>query len=392
LAGAALASALLAVGYAVFIFLTYGTTATVARLIGAGRDDDATHHGIQALWLGVGAGTVVGLVLWPAAPWLVHLSDPRPAVAAAALTYFRISLWGFPAFFLVMAGTGVLRGVRDLATPLWITTSTVSFNVVLELVLIVGLGYGVGASALGTVLAKWIGALVYVLIVARRARRGGVPLRPHAGAIGQLSATALPLFIRTAALRLAFAATVAVAGRLGPKRLAAYAIAIEIWSLLAYICEGLEVAAQTLIAAALGGADADRARSIATRVIRWAVALGVVVGALLLSVHTVLPRVFTRDPTVRSLTIDSLLWVAAMQPINMAAFALDGILVGAGDLGFLAVAMIGSLAVFAPLLWAVDAHGRTLSWVWLALIGFMVTRVIGLGVRFAGHRWERVSA
>src|SRR5664279_2530337 len=136
LAGAALASALLAVGYAVFIFLTYGTTATVARLIGSGQTAEATRHGVQALWLGVGAGTIVGLVLWPAAPFLIHLSNPRANVAAAALTYFRISLWGFPALFLVMAGTGVLRGVRDLTTPLWITTSTVSFNVVLELVLI----------------------------------------------------------------------------------------------------------------------------------------------------------------------------------------------------------------------------------------------------------------
>jgi Na+-driven multidrug efflux pump len=192
------------------------------------------------------------------------------------------------------------------------------------------------------------------------------------------------------ALRLAFAATVAVAGRLGPRRLAAYAIAFEIWSLLAYICEGLEVAAQTLIAAALGATDAARARAIGQRVLRSAFILGVIVTVLLLATHDVLPRVFTANADLRSLAADSLLWVAAMQVINMVAFALDGILVGAGDLGFLAVAMAGSLIVFAPMLWAVESRGRTLGWLWIALAGFMVTRVVALGARFHTHRWERV--
>jgi putative MATE family efflux protein len=391
LAGAALASVVLASGYAIFIFLLYGTTATVARLLGGGRPADAAHHGVQALWLAAGCGTVVAVAMWPLAPALVAAMGGHGAVADAALTYLRISLLGFPAFFLVMAGAGYLRGIQDLRTPLVVSTTTVALNVVVEVALVYGLDRGVGASAAGTAIAKWAGALVYVALVARSARSQGVRLRPERTALGAVSRTGAPLFVRTVALRATFALAVAVAGRIGRLELAAYAVAFQISSTLAYVAEGLEVAAHTLIGHALGSGDAVAARSTGRRILRLGLLLGVADLVVIVAAHRVLPPIFTADHAVRDLTATSLLWVAAMQPVATVSFALDGILIGAGDLRFLAAAMVAAGLGFAALAAVVLAAGLGLGALWAAVIAFMAMRAVGLGARFRTGRWAQVG-
>jgi putative MATE family efflux protein len=391
LAGAALAAVVLATGYAIFVFLLYGTTASVARLVGAGRDEAAAHLGVQALWLAAACGTTVALVLWPAAPLLVSAFGGRGAVADAALTYFRISLLGFPAFFLVMAGAGYRRGIQDLRTPLVVTVGTAALNVVLEVVLVYGFHRGVGASAAGTVVAKWLGALLYVALVVRPARARRTPLRPDTAALRQLSSTGLPLFVRTVALRGAFAVAVAVAGRVGRAELAAYAVAFQVSAILAYLCEGLEVAAHALVGNALGGGDGATARVVGARVIRMGLAVGVAGGAIVAALHGVIPALFTSDPDVRTVAAGSLLWIAGMQPVAGVAYALDGILIGAGDLRFLAVAMVGAAAGFVALAGLVLASGPALGPLWAALTAFMALRALLLGSRFAVGGWARLG-
>ncbi len=391
LGGAALASVILGLGYGVFIFLMFGTTATVARLMGRGEGAEAAHRGVQGLWLGGTVGLVAAAVLWPLGPSLVGLFGGRGAVGAAAVTYFRISLLGFPAFLIVMAGTGYLRGTKDTVTPLVIATSTVALNVAIEVALIYGLGFGVGASALGTVIAKWTGALVFVVLVARSALRHERSLRPDRRALRQLSSAGAPLFVRTVALRLALALGTRVAGAHGAAALAAYAIAFEIWNALAYVADGLEVAGQALVGALLGASDEAGARAVGRHILGWAALIGVVGGLLVGATHQILPHLFTADPTVRSLAALSLWWVAAMQPVNAVTFSLDGILVGADDLRFLALAMMGALVVFAPLAWAAARPGLSLNWLWAALVVFMLARAGALGARFAGDGWVRLG-
>ena len=387
LGGAALASTLLTTGYAVFIFLMFGTTATVSRLLGSGDERGALRHAVQALWLGAGLGVVVAGALWPVGGWLIAVFGGRGEVAAAASTYFRVSLAGLPAFLIVMAGSGYLRGTRNTRTPLWIALSTVLLNLVVEVVLVYGLGYGVGASALGTVLAKSVAAVVYVVIVRARARESGVALAPSRDAIGSLSSAALPLFVRTAALRGALATSTAVAGRLGEAQLAAYAVGFQLWMFAAYLADGLEVSGQALVGTFLGMARPDLARRVGVRILRWALLTGVVGGLVIATLHGSLPSIFVDDPVVRRLAALSLWWVAALQPISMVTFALDGILVGAHDLRFLAVAMVAALAVFAPAALLVAHADLGLGWLWAALALLMVMRATLLGWRFRGPRW-----
>lgn len=392
LGGLAIAITALATGYSMFIFLAYGTTAAVSRLIGAGDPRRAAHQAVQSLWLALAIGLVLGLVGLALAEPVVNLLGAEGAVRANALVYLRISLLGVPGTLVVLAGTGYLRGLQDTRTPLAIAVGTALGNLVLELGLIFGLGFGIGASALSTVIAEWVAALIYVRLIVRAVDRHDVALRPDAAALGSLALVGRDLFIRTAALRLSLTLSVAVAARVGVADLAAHQIAFEIWSLLALVLDALAIAAQAMVGRLLGAGDGQAARAAGRRMIEWGVLVGVVLGALIALAHTVLPGVFSDDAQVLALTAFLLLWVAVLQPVNAVVFVLDGVLIGAGDMAFLAWAMAGAAIVFAPTVSLVLVFDLGIGWVWAAIAVLMVTRMLTLSWRFAGDRWVTLGA
>ncbi len=391
LAGLALASTILLTAYAVFIFLAYCTTASVARLLGAGLHREAAAQAVQGLWLAVllagGSGVVVGVFSGP----LVTALGGEGEVARNALIYLRISLLGMPALLLSLASVGYLRGRLDTRTPLVVALGTAVFNLVIEVVLIYGLGFGIGASALGTVVAQALGASVLCWRVLSSARAERVPTAPDLRAIRQLLSVGLHLLVRTAALRASLVLGTAVAARLGKVELAAYQISFEIWSFLGMGLDALALAAQALVGHALGAGDADAARAVGRRVNQLSVGAGVVLGGALVAARWPLASVFSHDDAVIAAAAASMVWVAVAQPINGWAFALDGILIGAGDQRFLAVAMVIAFAVFAPAAVAVGATGAGLGWLWGALILLTAARVVVLQLRFSGGRWAVVG-
>lgn len=391
LGGLAVGSAVLLFATGMLIFLTFGTAATVARMLGAGRPSDAARASVQGMWLGLGLGVLVALALWPLAPWLLERFGADAAVTADARTYLYVSLWGLPAVTVAMAGTGALRGHLDTRTPLVVAVGSNTLNVVLTMVFVFGLGMGIGGAALGTVVAKVVAALAYTAIVLGLARRASVSLRPERTGIRALAVVGRDLFIRTVALRASLTITVALAARKGVVALAAYQIAFQIWSALAYVLDALEAAAQSLVAKALGAVDRSLARSTARRIIAWAVGTGTALGALLVLTSPLIARVFTDDAAVIDVLIVSLVWVGVLQPINGAAFALDGILVGAGDQRYLAGAMLVSLAVVAGGALVVAQPSLGLWSLWVLLGAFMASRVVVLGVRYRTDRWQHVG-
>ncbi|HEV7763000.1 MAG TPA: MATE family efflux transporter [Acidimicrobiales bacterium] len=392
LAGLAVASSVLLTLYAVFIFLAYGTTAAVSRLLGAGDDREAAHQAVQSLWLAVLIGiglAVLGAVL--AEPVVAALGADG-AVRTNALVYLRISLVGIPALLLVLAGTGYLRGLQDTRTPLVVAGGTAVVNLVIQVVLIYGFDQGIGASALSTVIAQTLGAAVYVWRVAGPARRLGADLRPHPASLRRLAVVGRDLLIRTAALRVALVAATAVAARIGTDDLAAYEVSFQIWGLLAYTLDAVAIAGQAIVGRSLGAAQAHDARSAGRRMIEIGVALGGLLGLVVLALRTVLPHLFTDDAAVVDLAAFALVWVAVLQPVNAVAFVLDGVLIGAGDMRFLAWSMAGAAAVFVPAAGVVLALDLGLGWLWAALGLLMVTRSGVLLWRFAGDRWIVLGA
>lgn len=380
LAGAALATRVLSFGYAAFVFLMFGTTAAVARHRGAGRRREATEQATTAVWIAAVVGVVAAGVLLAAGRPAIGLLGGRGAAAEHAWTYLSVSTAGIPAFTIVMAGAGFLRGCHDTRTPLWIAAAGVSFNLAAELVLVVGLGFGVGASALTTVVAKWLTATAYLVLVTRAARSEGARMRPARAAARAQLTVGRDLVLRTVLLLAVLTAAQAWVARIGVAELAAHAVAFGIWTFAALATDGLEVAAQALIAHRVGAGRADEVRRVVRRLGRWSLVVGVVLGGVIAATASVAPGLFTDDAAVASAASGILWWVAAMQPLNALTFMLDGVGVGAGLQRLQAASMALAASAFAAtavVLWRlVPDLADQLAGVWLALAAFMAARFV----------------
>ncbi len=391
LAGLALAGQLLLSVYALFIFLAYGTTAAVARLLGAGRAADAAQWGVQALLMALIAGIAAGAVLYGLSDPLLTLLGGEGEVLEQARIYLHISLAGLPALLIMLAGVGYLRGGLDMARPLKVAALTAVGNLVLEVILVYGLGFGIGASALSTVVAQWVGAALYVRWVLQAARPHVSSMRPDPAVLRRLLGTGGSLLVRTAALQGAFVVATAVAARTGVADLAAHQINAQLFGFSALGLDALAIAAQGMIGMMLGAGDAAGARGVSRRVTWWGLVAGLAAALVAVALRPVLPQLFSPDPAVVTLAGFLMLHLALMLPINGVVFALDGVLIGAGDLRYLARAMLAAAAVFVPLAVGVRISGAGLGWLWGALVVFMVARLAGLMIRFVGSRWLRLG-
>lgn len=374
------------------VFLAYSTTPAVARAIGDGQLGKALAAGRDGVWLALLLGVVLAVAGFAAAEPLIDLMGAQGSVRTFAVDYFRWSMPGLVAMLLIFAGTGVLRGLQDTRTPLVVATAGFGVNIVLNLWLVYGLGMSVAGSAVGTSLAQWAMAAVYVVMVRRSAVRQGVSLLPSWRGIRSMTRVGSWLMLRTLSLRAAILATVLVVTAQGEVNLAAHQLAMTIFSFLAFALDALAIAAQALIGKELGASHAARARLLTGTMIRWGAGFGVVTGLLLAAAAPSAGALFTTDPQVQQ-ALTAALWIlAAGQPIAGYVFVLDGVLIGGGDARYLALAGLVNLAVYVPLLAAVAWSGATgttgLAWLWVAFaLGYMAARAVTLGLRARSDRW-----
>jgi putative MATE family efflux protein len=393
LAGLAVAGTVLTFVFGVFNFLAYSTTGAVARQVGAGDRRAAAALGMDGIWLaaGLGAGlAVLGIAL---APVIVDAMGASANVRPFALTYLRISLLGAPALLVALAGAGYLRGVQDTRTTLVIAVGSNALNLVLELLLVYTFDLGIAGSAWGTVVAQWTAAIAFLVIVVRSARAERASLRPDAAGIRANARVGSRLVIRTGSLLAAVLAATAIASRIGDDAVAAHQIAYQVFLLLALSLDALAIAAQAMIGRSLGAADAHAARAAARRLLEWGVAVGIGFGIVLAVLRPWLVPLFTDDPGVEELALQVLLVLALLQPLNAVVFVFDGVLIGAGDAGYLAAAMVvASVFVFAPAAIAVLVLDGGLVWLWVALALWMLARAVGMTARYLGSRWQVTGA
>ncbi|MET7639274.1 MATE family efflux transporter [Streptomyces sp. NPDC005438] len=388
LAGLSVSAALLQTAVNVFVFLAYATTGAVARSVGAQDLSAAIRQGVDGIWLALLLGAVVALTVWPAAPTLVDWLGASATATPHAVTYLRISALGIPAMLVVLAATGVLRGLQDTRTPFYVAVGGFTANGLLNLALVYGAGWGIAGSAWGTVLAQWGMAAVYLTVVVRGAHRHGASLRPHPAGIRASARAGVPLLVRTLSLRAVMVIATAVAARLGDADLAAHQVALTVWSLLAFALDAIAIAGQAIIGRHLGADDEEGARAACARMVWWGVVSGLVLGALVALSRPWLMPLFTSDREVHHALGAALLVVAVTQPIAGVVFVLDGVLMGAGDGTFLAGAMVLTLAVFAPAALAVPALGGGLTALWWTVAGLMMgMRLVTLGLRTRSGRW-----
>jgi putative MATE family efflux protein len=394
LAGLGLASAILQTIIGLMVFLAYATTPAVARRLGAGDERGAVSAGIDGVWLALGLGAVLAVAGWWAAPWLVGAFGATEQVADEASVYLSISMVGLPAMLIVFAATGLLRGLQDTRTPLWVAGLGFGANIVLNFVFIYVLGFGLAGSAIGTVIAQWAMVLVYLIVVARHAARVGANPWPHRAGLLRGAASGGWLFLRTASLRVALLVATWSATALGPDELAAYQVAISLYFTLGFALDALAIAAQALIGKGLGAGDVASVRMILRRCLQWGVGAGAVLGLGIIATAWVLPAVFTSAAAVAALLPPALVALGISAPLAGLVFVLDGVLIGAGDARYLAWTGLVNLAVYVPLALGVVWFGAgaeasiALALVTAAFaIGYLAARAVTLWLRARGARW-----
>ena len=389
LAALALAATILSSLVSLCIFLTYGTTARVTRLHGAGEDRAADALASQALWLALAVGITVATVVVVFAHQLVALLGGEGDVAALAVRYLRIASLGVPCALIALAGQGWLRGVGNLRTPLVVVVAANVVNVVLEVLFVYGFDWGLDGSAWGTVVAQAGMGAAFVSILLRAPADRRAPDRER---IRSLVSIGAQLFVRTAALLGCFVLATSICARIGEASLGAHQIAFQLFGFLALVLDAIAIAGQVIVGRALGAGDTEAAYAAARRMLELSLGAGVVIGGVLLALIEVIPHAFTTDPAVIERAhamwpLFCLLW-----PPAAIVFALDGILIGAGDTRYLALAMVVSAAVYIPLAFAALGFDWGIVGVWCALLVLMAMRLVTLAVRFAGRRWVLAGA
>ncbi|HEX3335097.1 MAG TPA: MATE family efflux transporter [Jatrophihabitans sp.] len=385
LAGLGVAAALMALLTIVGTFVEYGTTSRAARWFGAGRTDAAINEGVQASWLGgvIGLGVVAAGELF-AGPLTRLLAGGANPTQHAAESWFRIAILGLPGVLLVLAGNGWMRGVQRTREPVWIVLAANALSAAASPILVYPLGLGLNGSAIANVAAQVVGAALFL----RALRRAASSTRPERKVMRAQVLVGRDLILRAAAFQVAFLTAAAVAARIGTPQIAAHQIGLQLWEFTALLLDSFAIAAQSLVGAALGASDASGARTLAWQVSRWGLYAGIAFAAVFAAGWFVIPRLFTSAPDVLAQTQLLWPWFVGMLPAAGVVFALDGVLIGAGDVAFLrTITIIAALGAFAPLSLAALHWHWGLGGVWAALCAFIAVRLVGMLLRARGDKW-----
>jgi putative MATE family efflux protein len=369
--------------------LAYGTTGRSARRYGAGDRAGAVAEGVQASWLAFAVGLLVavaGQVL--AGPVASTLAGGNHDVAGGAARWLRIAALGAPGLLLATAGNGWLRGVQDTRRPLYYVLGANLLSAVLCPVLVYGFGLGLIGSAIANAGAQTLSGTLFVgALVAER-----VSLRPRPAVLRRQLVLGRDLLLRGASFQASFLSAAAVAARFGSAALAAHQIALQLWLFCSLVLDAVAVAAQALIGAELGAGAAEHATSLSRRIAAIGLAIGTAFAVVIGAGAGVLPTLFSADPQVFEQAMRAWPWFAGMQPIAGVVFALDGVLIGAGDVRYMRnLTLAAALGGFLPAIWLAYWLRLGLSGVWAGLTLFIVIRLVGLLARLRSGRWAVVG-
>ncbi|MDX6413622.1 MAG: hypothetical protein QOH23_1032 [Gaiellaceae bacterium] len=384
LAALGLAGTVLAGAFTIFNFLTYGTTSVVARATGAGQHERAARLAAQALWVSIGIGALLFVVCETLGGTLLSALGAHGKSGDYALTYFRIAAIGLPAALIALAGQGYLRGVSSMRRPLEIVVVANLVNVVLEVLFVYVFQWGIKGSAAGTAIAQ---AGMGIAFAVELLRPHAESKRPSLREMRPMIRVGRQIFVRTAALYASFLVAASVCARMGDAQLGAHQIASQLFFFLALILDAVAIAGQVIVGRMLGAEDGDGAYAAAMRMILWSLVVGAVFAIVLLPLGRVVPRAFSDDPLVLHRAVQLWPYFALMQPVAGVVFALDGILIGAGDTAYLMWSMVIASAIFIALAVLALELGWGIVGVWAALDVLIAARLVLLWFRFTGRRW-----
>jgi len=384
LAGLAIAGTVLFTIVGLVGFMQNGVTPEVAHAQGSGDFVKARIVAKDALWLAIFLGVPLAAVVLAFADPLARFLGAEGDVLVAAVTYMRISAVGLPFVFVALVGHGIMRGHNDLRKPLLIVLVANVANVVVEIIAVYGLHLGIAGSAWSTVIVQIAAAAAFMVVLRvhlARVRPAWLRMKPFL-VIGS------HLGLRSVAMLAVWITVTKVAAHVDTPTLAAHQVLFQLFMFLALVLDALAVPALSLVAGAMGAGDRDGAMAVgwsSTRLSLWVgSAMCVVVGAT----STVLPHLFTNDPSVVSRTTAGLIFLALMQLPGAVAFALDGVLIGGQDGRFLGRVAVFNLVSYAPFLIATLVHPAFgIAGLWGGQLAWMTMRAVVNARRFSSRRW-----
>jgi MATE family multidrug resistance protein len=373
----------------IFNFLGIGTQTEVARDLGAGEGRRACEVTGLALALSGAFGVALILLGLPLLGPAATAMGAQGEVHAGAATYLRIRLLGAPAVLLTTTSFGALRGLQDMRTPLRIAVTINALNVLLDAVLIFGLGpipaLGIAGAAWATVAAHWIGGLWGLAAVRSRL---GLPSHLRLADARNLLVVGRDLFLRTGLLTAFLLLTTRAATRIGPEAGAAHQAIRQVWLFTALLLDAYAATAQSLVGFFRGAGRPEQMRRVAFVACAWSLGTGAALSLAMWAGQGAVAR-WLVPAAAHPLFTAAWLVAAATQPLNALSFATDGIHWGTGDYRFLRNAMIVATGLGAAGIFLLDeAAPGALTLVWVVSAAWIAVRA-ALGV---ARIWPGIGA
>lgn len=380
--------------YWMFGFLRMGTTGLVAQAYGAGHARELAAITARATAVAAALGLTLILAATPLATlalWIFPASEPVEELAASYLT---LRIWGAPALLVHFAVLGTLFGLQRMGAALLVSVLLNVSNVILDLVFVLGLGWGVEGVAAGTAISEWLAAAAGLVLVTRQLRARGA-VRPSLPALLQrerllaLFAVSANLIVRSFFVQLPFFAFTVLGAGLGDRTLAANAVLLQLFFFMSFGLDALAHTAETLTGHAFGARDRATLRTAAGYTLGWSLAVALAISVFYAGAGGLLIDAITTLPEIRASARDYLPWMVAAPLAAVGAFHLDGVFIGTTRTVELRNSMFVAVLCFLATLWLtlerLGNHG-----LWLAMTVFMVARTVLLGARYP--RLERLAA
>jgi MATE family multidrug resistance protein len=382
----------IALGAVIFdaLFWSFGslrmaTAGLTAQAVGAGDSAEVDRSLARALAAGGLAGLALVLLQWPLGKAAFALSGASPAVIAGLSAYFHIRILSAP---FVLANYAVLgsvlgRGRTDLGLLLQVAINLV--NIALTLALVLGADLGIAGAAVATLGAEAAGFGLGLVVVARLGSRPfQVPWAEirDAEALRRTLAVNIDVILRTLAIIAAIVLFSALGARQGDVILAANAVLWNLFLIGGFFLDGFATAAETLCGQAVGARNEGSFRTAATLSLRWCLGFGLAVSTIALVGGPAFIDFVTTNGPVREAARTYLPYAALAPVVAAAAFAFDGIFIGATWTRAMRNLMLIALAAFIAALGAVHVLSLGNAGLWIAFMTFLAARGVGQAIAY----------
>ncbi|MDO4913025.1 MAG: MATE family efflux transporter [Bifidobacteriaceae bacterium] len=396
LSGLSIGSGLILTAVGLCVFLAYGTTSQVGTLMGAGKRKQALETGINGIWLALSIGIAISIILFLFAEPMSYVLGARGEILDNSVTYIHTMVFGVPGALLVYAANGIFRAANKASLPLIAACVGTAVNILLDLAFVFGLHLGIAGSGYATFIAQWVMGLIVAIPAFTWARKLKANIMPQVKSIVSTAQNGFMLFLRTLAMRTALVTNIILATNMGAQVLASYQVVNAHFNFVMNMLDAIAIAGQALVANELGAQHKQQAQNLLHYCAKVGFYSGILIGVLLIILGFTTPHFYSNDSAVITLITAGMCVLGLFLPLSGWMWALDGILIGAGDYTYLAKTCLIVVLAYIPsayimyelcTIYSSTQIIRTILLWLLICISFIGGRAICNGLRARGTAW-----